>query len=132
MATKMPETKKLQTSDLNRAWWIWTFFNLSAFSMERMQAPAFVYMMSPILNRLYGDKPDEIKAALKLGGTVIFETYLIDQPAIGHPKNPAYLLEHNELLNFFCDFRVLYYREGQFSERGERAFRAGIFAQKIR
>lgn len=65
MATKMPETKKLQTSDLNRAWWIWTFFNLSAFSMERMQAPAFVYMMSPILNRLYGDKPDEIKAALK-------------------------------------------------------------------
>lgn len=65
MATKTPETKKLQTSDLNRAWWIWTFFNLSAFSMERMQAPAFVYMMSPILNRLYGDKPDEIKAALK-------------------------------------------------------------------
>lgn len=65
MATKMPETKKLQTSDLRRAWWIWTFFNLSAFSMERMQAPAFVYMMSPILKRLYGDKPDEIKAALK-------------------------------------------------------------------
>lgn len=52
-------------SDLNKAWWIWIFFNLSAFSMERMQAPAFVYMLSPILRRLYGDKPEEMEAALK-------------------------------------------------------------------
>ena len=65
MATKLPGTNNLQTSDLRRAWWIWTFFNLSAFSMERMQAPAFVYMMSPILKRLYGDQPDEMTAALK-------------------------------------------------------------------
>ncbi len=57
--------KTLSRSDLNRAWWIWTFFNLSAFSMERMQAPAFVYMMSPIMKRLYGDNPEEIKSALK-------------------------------------------------------------------
>ncbi|MBV9228933.1 MAG: hypothetical protein JOZ18_06440 [Chloroflexi bacterium] len=28
--------KTLSRSELNRAWWIWTFFNLSAFSMERM------------------------------------------------------------------------------------------------
>ncbi|HJW84286.1 MAG TPA: PTS system mannose/fructose/sorbose family transporter subunit IID [Anaerolineae bacterium] len=56
--------KKLEPGDLRRAWWIWTFFNLSAFSMERMQAPAFVYMMSPILKRLYSD-PVDIKAALK-------------------------------------------------------------------
>ena len=57
--------KKLTQGDLRRAWWIWTFFNLSAFSMERMQAPAFVYMMSPIIKRLYGDRPDEVKQALK-------------------------------------------------------------------
>lgn len=57
--------KKLTRGDLQRAWWIWTFFNLSAFSMERMQAPAFVYMMSPIIKRLYGDNPAEIKQALK-------------------------------------------------------------------
>jgi D-glucosaminate PTS system EIID component len=63
----MPATseRKLTQGDLRRAWWIWTFFNLSAFSMERMQAPAFVYMMSPILRRLYGDKPEEIRQALK-------------------------------------------------------------------
>ncbi len=58
-------TKKLDQSDLRRAWWIWTFFNLSAFSMERMQAPAFVYMISPILKKFYGNNPDEMKQALK-------------------------------------------------------------------
>jgi D-glucosaminate-specific PTS system IID component len=57
--------KTITKRELNRAWWIWTFFNLSAFSMERMQAPAFVYMMSPILKRLYGDNPEELKGALK-------------------------------------------------------------------
>jgi D-glucosaminate-specific PTS system IID component len=57
--------KKVTLAELRKAWWIWTFFNLSAFSMERMQSPAFVYMMSPVLKKFYGDKPDEFKAALK-------------------------------------------------------------------
>ena len=56
---------KISLSELRRAWWIWTFFNLSAFSMERMQAPAFVYMMAPILRRFYGDDPEGMKQALK-------------------------------------------------------------------
>jgi mannose/fructose/N-acetylgalactosamine-specific phosphotransferase system component IID len=62
------ETKtefKITRSELRRSWWIWTFFNLSAFSMERMQAPSFVYMMSPILRRFYGDDPDGMKQALQ-------------------------------------------------------------------
>jgi len=72
-----------------------------------------------------------IKAVLRVGGHVIFETYSIDQQMIGHPKNPNYLLAHNELLDHFRDFRVLYYREGKFSDGGEPSFRAGIFAQKM-
>jgi mannose/fructose/N-acetylgalactosamine-specific phosphotransferase system component IID len=60
-----PAEKKVTQADLNKAWWIWIFFNLSAFSMERMQAPSFVYMISPILKRLYGDDPAEMQAALK-------------------------------------------------------------------
>ena len=62
---------------------------------------------------------------------MIFETYSIDQQVIGHPANPNYLLAHNELLDHFRDFRVLYYREGKFSDGGEPSFRAGIFAQKF-
>jgi mannose/fructose/N-acetylgalactosamine-specific phosphotransferase system component IID len=33
--------------------------------MERMQAPAFVYMMAPILRRFYGNDPEGMKQALK-------------------------------------------------------------------
>ncbi|HUF43130.1 MAG TPA: class I SAM-dependent methyltransferase [Verrucomicrobiae bacterium] len=73
----------------------------------------------------------QMKTALKNGGHVIFETYLIDQRAIGHPKNPDYLLAHNELLDRFRDFRALCYREGRFSDGGEPAFRAGLLARKI-
>lgn len=71
-----------------------------------------------------------IKRALKIGGHVIFETFLIDQKNLGHPTNPDYLLRHNELLDHFRDFRVLCYREGRFSENGALSYRAGILAQR--
>ena len=74
----------------------------------------------------------KMKKALKLGGHVVFETYLIDQRVLGHPRNPAYMLGHNELLELFRDFRVLYYREGKFAEDGREAYRAGFFGQKVK
>jgi len=73
-----------------------------------------------------------MRQALKPGGHVIFETYLMDQAAIGHPKNPEYLLQHNELLDCFRGFRILFYREGKFVEGDVQAFRAAIFAQRIK
>ncbi len=72
----------------------------------------------------------KIKAAVKSGGWIIFETYLIDQRRLGHPRNPDYLLAHNELLNSFSDFRVLFYREGKFADGRDASFRAGLLAQK--
>ncbi len=52
---------------------------------------------------------------------VMFEAYSIDQLKYGTdapgPKNPAYLLKHNELLDSFRDFRILYYREGEIAEQ---------------
>jgi len=63
----------------------------------------------------------QIKEGLKKGGMVMFETYSIDQLKYGKdapgPKNPAYLLKHNELLDSFRDFRILYYREGEIAEQ---------------
>lgn len=73
---------------------------------------------------------EPIKKAVKPGGRVVFETYLIDQASIGHPKNPNYLLKHNELLDLFGDFRVLHYREGKFSDQQTASFRAGVFAER--
>jgi tellurite methyltransferase len=72
----------------------------------------------------------QIKKTLKPGGWVIFETYLTDQPSAGHLIKPDYLLLHNELLDFFREFRVLYYREGKFLQSGESEFRARLLAQK--
>ena len=54
----------------------------------------------------------QIQAGLKQGGVIVYETFIIDQLQFGHPRNPDFLLGHNELLNMFRDFRCLRYREG--------------------
>ncbi len=69
-----------------------------------------------------------IKDGLRRGGMVVYETFIVDQAQFGKPKNPNYLLKHNELLDMFGDFRCLRYREGIIESR--RAI-AGIIAQKI-
>lgn len=73
-----------------------------------------------------------MRQAVKTGGHVIFETFLIDQAALGHPKNPEFLLQQNELLDCFRGFRVLFYREGKFVDGNAAAFRAAICAQRIK
>jgi cyclopropane fatty-acyl-phospholipid synthase-like methyltransferase len=60
----------------------------------------------------------QIKAGLKKGGMIVYETYIIDQAQFGRPRNPDFLLQYNELLNLFRDFRCLRYREGIFAGRG--------------
>ncbi len=60
----MAEEKKVTKDDL-----FWTFvrsnFLLGSFNFERMQSMGFCCAMMPILKRLYGDKKEEMKAALK-------------------------------------------------------------------
>ena len=99
--------------------------------LEGAQLDEAQYDLIVNLNYLQRSLVPQIKRASKVGGFVIFETYLIDQREIGHPKNPDHLLGHNELLESFRDFRVLYYREGKVSEDRESSFRAGILARKI-
>lgn len=64
---------------------------------------------------LQRDLIPQIKEGLRKGGMVIFETYTVDQitlgPDVKGPRNRDYLLEHNELLDFFRDFRVIFYEE---------------------
>jgi 2-polyprenyl-3-methyl-5-hydroxy-6-metoxy-1,4-benzoquinol methylase len=83
------------------------------------------------INYLQRSLIPQLKSALKPGGHLIFDTFLIDQKNFGHPTNPDYLLKHNELLEHFRDFRVLLYREGKFSDGSQPSFRASLFAQKI-
>ncbi|MBA7670206.1 hypothetical protein ES703_78351 [subsurface metagenome] len=69
----------------------------------------------------------QIKDGLRKGGMVVYETFIVDQARFGKPKNPDYLLRHNELLNMFRDLRCLRYREGVVE--GRKAV-ASIIAQK--
>jgi tellurite methyltransferase len=99
--------------------------------LETVALPQSEYDLVINFNYLQRSLIESIKGAVKLTGYVIFETFLIDQAAIGHPKNLDYLLKHNELLDCFRDFRVLRYREGKITDSGTACFRAGIFAQRF-
>jgi hypothetical protein len=59
---------------------------------------------------------------------VVYETFTVDQLQFGRPRNPDYLLQHNELLDMFREFRCLRYREGVVENT--RAI-ASILAQRI-
>ena len=69
----------------------------------------------------------QMKDGLRIGGMVVYETFIVDQARFGKPKNPDHLLKHNELLDLFRDFRCLRYREGVFESR--KAI-ASIIAEK--
>jgi PTS system mannose-specific IID component len=64
MTSEMRPAKKLERSDVQRAFWLWTFFSHANYNYERLQGTAFAQAMTPIIRKLY-DTPDEIKAALK-------------------------------------------------------------------
>ena len=73
----------------------------------------------------------QIKDGLRQGGMAVYESFLIDQAHIGKPKNPDYLLRHNELIDIFRDFRCLRYREGLIENKGDRSAIASIIAEKV-
>ena len=70
----------------------------------------------------------QIKDGLHPEGMVVYETFIVDQVQFGKPKNPDYLLKHNELLDMFREFRCLRYREGIIDNKKAVA---SIIAQKI-
>jgi tellurite methyltransferase len=70
--------------------------------------------------------------ALKIGGLLLAETFLIDQAEIGHPKDPSFLLKHDELREMMTGLELLRYREGLVSyPDGSRAWRASAIARRI-
>jgi tellurite methyltransferase len=70
-----------------------------------------------------------LKSALKMGGALLFDTFLVDQAEIGHPRNPDFLLRHYELRELLSGLAIRRYREGlTVYPSGERAWRAGALA----
>jgi 2-polyprenyl-3-methyl-5-hydroxy-6-metoxy-1,4-benzoquinol methylase len=100
--------------------------------LDKAELPEASYDLILNINFLQRSLIPKMKRALKVGGHIIFDTYLVDQRVIGHPRNPDYLLGHNELLELFRDFRILYYREGRCVDGEVMSFRAGVLGQRVR
>lgn len=87
-----------------------------------------VYDVIVCFNYLQRSLIPQMKSGLRYGGMIVYETFIVDQAQFGKPRNPDYLLKHNELLDMFREFRCLRYREGIFE--GPRAI-ASIVGQKV-
>ncbi len=90
--------------------------------------PPGAYNVIICFNYLQRSLFPQIKAGLKKGGMVVYETFIIDQVKFGKPHNPDFLLRYNELLEAFRDLRCLRYREGIFANH--RAI-ASLLAEKV-
>ncbi len=67
--------------------------------------------------------------ALRPGGALLFDTFLIDQAATGHPRNPDFLLQHYELREMLSAMDLVRYREGLVAyPDGNGAWRAAALA----
>ena len=53
-----------------------------------------------------------IKKALRNGGLLLYETFTVEQPRFGKPRNSDYLLQSGELRHMFADWEVMHYFEG--------------------
>ena len=98
---------------------------------RRPPAPASfdVIVVSRFLDRgLMAD----IKRALRQHGLIFYQTFTKEKVDDRGPRNPAYLLDKNELLGFFNDWPLLYYREEGQTGDVRRGFRnqAMLVAQK--
>ena len=70
-------------------------------------------------------------SALRPGGILIAATFLVDQAAVGHPRDPRFLLGHGELRALAGGLEVEEYSEGMVTYAdGEHAFRASIAARR--
>jgi dihydroneopterin aldolase len=85
----------------------------------------FYYLHRPLFPHLL--------RAVKPGGMLIYETFLIDNHMqYQHPRRKEFCLMHNELLRLVSGFRILHYEEGRREEGldSERVFTARLIAQK--
>ncbi len=68
MAENMVAEEKqtlVRKKDLVKAWWRWTTAVEVPVSFDRMQALAFGYSMNGVMRKIYKDKPEELKDAMK-------------------------------------------------------------------
>ncbi|MBL4908282.1 MAG: class I SAM-dependent methyltransferase [Sneathiella sp.] len=82
-----------------------------------------------VVNYLYRAHFPKLINALKPGGVLIFDTYMVGNEQFGRPANPKFLLKSSELDDAFSDFEVVAFDEG-YVECPVPAMRQSIVARK--
>jgi len=70
-----------------------------------------------------------LRVALKAGGILLFETFLIDQQTLSKHRTAAYLLQRGELRAAFADFEILVYEEGLYQTSSGPSYLARMVAR---
>jgi tellurite methyltransferase len=75
---------------------------------------------------------DDIRNAIKTDGLIFYQTFIKDKVSKTGPSNPDYLLDKNELLDFFKDWTIIHYQEEGRTGDINKGFRnqAMLIAQK--
>ena len=72
-----------------------------------------------------------LNGALRDGGLIVVDTFLVEQAQLGHPRNPDFLLNHGELRELLRGLEILLYREGLIrNENGKDEWRASALATR--
>ena len=66
-----------------------------------------------VFNYLHRPLFDSLRAAIRPGGLIFYETFTLQQRKFGKPHSAAFLLRGNELREHFRDWEILHYFEGQ-------------------
>ena len=85
-----------------------------------------LYDMIVVINYLHRPLFPAIRAAIKPGGRICYETFTTRQAERGKPRNPAFLLREGELREVMAPFDILRWREGDIEGR----FIASIVAER--
>jgi tellurite methyltransferase len=70
-----------------------------------------------------------LQRTVKPGGIILFETFLIAQQAFGHPRNPAHMLQPDELRRAFAGCEIVLYTEGLVHGADGPAYLARLLAR---
>ena len=76
--------------------------------------PVAAYDLIVVVHYLHRALFPALKAALRPGGILVYETFTRAQALHGKPTNPAFLLEPGELRKLVAPLEVVAEREGQF------------------
>lgn len=100
---------------------------------DMLTYPIFEQTYDVILNFYFLERSlfPSIKAGLKKGGLLFFETYTQEQQQINGPHTPEFLLQPNELLTAFLDLFVIFYHERIDTSGTQPRAIASLVAQKV-